>query len=176
MLSPAQLPGAATLFCLYPHVRHIVVQPGKTGRGGGGLGCRCWPRMRGGPSTRKLVGGERVPGGRPRAAQGRGGGGRACTPAHLPHPHPPGPGPVRAAATGTQAQALGRELPRREELVAASPGCGLCALEVSPGRMAASEGPRRGGGDDDVALFSVGSVCVCVRPLLCELGGGPGGP
>ncbi|KAM9608252.1 uncharacterized protein ACIBXB_000777 [Morphnus guianensis] len=27
----AELPGAAALFCFYPHVRHVVVQPGKTG-------------------------------------------------------------------------------------------------------------------------------------------------
>lgn len=134
-----------------------------------GWGCRCWPRMRGGPSTRKLVGGEQVPGDLPRAARGWVG----------LHPRPPR---ILPSQDLSERPWLGPRL--RLSLGAASPrGAGCCQPGLSGGgrpvrtRDLSQAGgcpwgtPARGGRDR--ASSPVRSVCFPSRPLCCRLGRRP---
>ncbi|KAM7118484.1 uncharacterized protein J5F26_003061 [Ciconia maguari] len=126
-LRPAELPGAATLFYFYPHVRLTVVQPGKTG----GVGV---PALA--AHARRAVDAE--------VGRWRGG---PWGP--LPRcPGPPGSGPVRAAGAQAHAQApaLGQELPRRGGAGRCQPGVSGGGRPVRTRRVAASGGPRCGRG------------------------------
>lgn len=140
-MRPAELPGAAALFCFYPHIWHVVVQPGKTG----GVGVPVLVAH-----ARRAFDAE----------VGRWRAGPRGPPPCCPGPGRPAPPPPASSRARTCPSGRGRgwglgpgsrwELPRREGLIVASPVCrgvgGLCALGISPWRAAAPGGHRRGAG------------------------------